>query len=53
MTLICIECRKEFATVEEAWKHTNPLAQKDSGKGGVVRVPLKRHVVFPKTEPRL
>ena len=49
MTLICIECRKEFETLDEAYKHTNPLATKDGGKGGVVRIPLKRHLIFPKT----
>lgn len=45
MTLICIECRKEFATVEEAYLHTNRKVTKDSP----VRVPMKKHVVFPKT----
>jgi hypothetical protein len=49
MKLICIECCKEFDTLEAAWKHTNPPASKDAGKG-VVRIQLKKHVVFPKRE---
>jgi len=47
--LICIECRQEFDTPEQAWRHVNPLAGKDVGKG-VARVQLKRHIIFPKTE---
>lgn len=48
MKLICIECKKEFDTKEQAWLHTNPPATKDAGKG-FARMQLKRHVVFEKT----
>ncbi len=35
--------------VEETFKHTHPLAVKDAGRGGIVRIALKKHVVLPKT----
>jgi hypothetical protein len=49
MTLICIECRQEFDTLDAASKHTNPLASKDVGKG-TLRISLKKHVIFKKSE---
>ncbi len=48
MTLICIECRKEFDTPEQAWRHTNQLIS--MGKRGDVYIQSKKHVVFPKAE---
>lgn len=63
MKLICIECRAEFEDTqkeviekgervmksfpakEQVYLHTTRPVSKDSS----VRVPMKRHVVFPKT----
>ena len=63
MKLICIECRTEFEDTqkeviekgervmkpltakEQAYLHTTRPLSKDSS----VRVPMKKHVVFPKT----
>lgn len=45
MTWVCIECAERFATLGDAVKHCYQKVSKTSE----VRVPKKRHAVFPLT----
>lgn len=50
--LICIECRRRFATADAARAHTDPLVNVTWKDGQKVRVtpvvlPWKKHVTFP------